>query len=49
VVISKNNKADITSIMNIVVMRLFEKNKKESQKVKLNLVIKESYMSLDEK
>jgi hypothetical protein len=49
VVTSKNNRADITSIINIVVINELEKKIKESQKQRLILVIAESKASLDEK
>jgi hypothetical protein len=45
VVINKNRSADITSIMKIVVIRELEKKIKESQKVILILVIRESNAS----
>ena len=47
--INKNNRADITSIIKIVVISVLEKKIKANQKARLNLVIKESYASLEEK
>jgi hypothetical protein len=49
VVTNKNNKADITSIINIVVINELEKKMNDSQKQRESLVIIESKASLDEK
>jgi hypothetical protein len=46
---SKKIKVDKTSIINITVKKELEKNNKIIQYKKLNLVIKKSYISLDEK